>query len=276
MLLIVPPWQRARPGQFAAGVNLVEVYATVSDSRGEPVAGLSAADFVVREDGVQQNVTTFAAGEFPLAVAIGVDRSFSVSRERLRAAISAARAFVAGLRPADQVMVLAIGSETEVAAPMTTDHGAAAAALERLEPWGTTPLFDATIAALDLAQSFAGRRALILLSDGDDRYSRTTATEAVEHARQKDVLIYPIALGRTRPPVLAELAAVSGGRSFQASDEAALRTTLSTIARELRFQYLLGYVPDKSRETRGVWHSIEVSVNRQNVKVRARDGYFSR
>jgi Ca-activated chloride channel family protein len=159
---------------------------------------------------------------------------------------------------------------------MTTDHGAAAAALERLEPWGTTPLFDATIAALDLAQPFAGRRALILLSDGDDRYSRTTATEAVEHARQKDVLIYPIALGRTRPPVLAELAAVSGGRSFQASDEAALRTTLSTIARELRFQYLLGYVPEKSRDARDVWHSIEVSVNRQNVKVRARDGYFSR
>ena len=264
------------PGQFAAGVNLVEVYATVTDSRGEPVTGLAAAEFVVREDGVQQNVTTFAAGEFALAVAIGVDRSFSVSRERLRAATSAARAFVAGLGPADQVMVLAIGSETEVLAPMSADHGAAIAGLERLEPWGTTPLYDATVAALDAAQPFAGRRALILLSDGDDRYSRTTATEAVEHARRKDVLIYPIALGRTRPPVFAELATVSGGRSFQASDEAALRATLSTIARELRFQYLLGYVPAKSSENRDEWRSIQVSVKSPNVRVRARDGYYSR
>jgi Ca-activated chloride channel family protein len=264
------------PGQFAAGVHLVEVYATVTDSRGEPVAGLAAADFVVREDGVQQNVTTFAAGEFPLAVAIGVDRSFSVSHERLRAATSAARAFVAGLRPADQVMVLAIGSGTETLAAMTTDHAAAAAALEGLEPWGSTPLYDATVAALDAAQPFAGRRALILLSDGDDRYSRTTATEAVEDARQKDVLIYPIALGRTRPPVFAELATVSGGRSFRASGEAALRTTLSTIARELRFQYLLGYVPAKSPERRDDWRSIQVTVHRRGVRVRARDGYVSR
>ena len=264
------------PGQFAAGVNLVEVYATVTDGRGEPVTGLSAMDFVVREDDVQQNVTTFAAGEFPLAVVMGVDRSFSVSSQRLRAATSAARAFVAALRPADQVMVLAIGSEAEVIAPMTTSHGAAIAALERLEPWGSTPLYDATVAALDAAQPFAGRRALILLSDGDDRYSRTTATVAVEHARQKDVLIYPIALGRTRPTVFAELATVSGGRSFQASDEAALRATLSTIARELRFQYLLGYVPEKSSENRDEWRSIQVSVNRPNVRVRARDGYYSR
>src|SRR5258706_14542259 len=74
VLLIVPPWQRALPGQFAAGVNLVEVYATVSDSRGEPVTGLSAADFVVRADGVQQNVTTFAADGVPLSHADRRDR----------------------------------------------------------------------------------------------------------------------------------------------------------------------------------------------------------
>ena len=64
--------------QFASGVNLVEVYATVTDRMGEPVAGLTAADFRVAEDGTPQSITAFAAGEFPLAVAIGLDRSFSM------------------------------------------------------------------------------------------------------------------------------------------------------------------------------------------------------
>jgi Ca-activated chloride channel family protein len=275
VLLIVPPWERPVPGQFAAGVHLVEVYASVTDARGEPVTGLAASDFIVREDGVQQNVTTFAAGEFPLAVALGVDRSFSVSGERLRQVVAASRALTAALRPEDRVMVVAIGSLTEVVAPMSVDHDAAAASLDRLDVWGTTPLYDATVAAIDLAQPFAGRRALILLSDGDDRYSTATAAEVVEHARRNDVLIYPIAIGRTRPPVFAELAAISGGRSFQAASEATLRTTLTTIARELRFQYLLGYVPAKSADTRDEWRSIHVAVTRPGARVRARDGYYS-
>jgi Ca-activated chloride channel family protein len=275
VLGIVPLCERALLGQFAAGVNLVEVYASVTDSRGEPVAELSATDFVVEEDGVPQNVTTVAGGEFPLAVALGVDRSFSVSRDRLRDVVNAARGFVAALRPADLVMVVAIGSETEVVAPMSSDRCATLVALDRLEPWGTTPLFDATRAAIDAVEPFSGRRALILMSDGTDRYSDTTASEIVDYARHRNVMIYPIAIGGTRPPVFAELATVSGGRSFQSTTAAALSTTLSSIARELRFQYLLGYVPAKSAAEHGEWHSISVRVNRPNARVRAREGYFA-
>ena len=263
-------------GQFAAGVNLVEVYASVADARGEPVEGLSAQDFIVEEDGVPQNVTTFAGGEFPLAVALGVDRSFSVSRERLRDAVNAARGFVSALRPADQVMIVAIGSDTEVVAPMSTDRAAALVALDRLEPWGTTPLYDATRAAVDAVEPFSGRRALILMSDGNDRYSETTASEIVDYVRRKNVMIYPIVLGRTRPPVFAELSTVTGGRSSQATTATALTGTLSSIARELRFQYLLGYVPARASAGHEEWHTIGVRVNRPNVRVRAREGYFTR
>jgi len=106
----------AEPAQFVSGVSAVEVYATVTDSKGEPVKGLAAADFRVEEDGRPQAIQTFAAGEFPLALAVGVDRSFSVPRDRLDAAAAAARSFVNGLRPSDQVMVLAIGSEVEAVA----------------------------------------------------------------------------------------------------------------------------------------------------------------
>src|SRR5688572_17844057 len=77
--------------QFTSGVSAVEVYATVTSQNGEPITGLTAADFTVEEDGRRQAIHTFASGEFPLAVAIGIDRSFSVPHDRLAAAAAAAR-----------------------------------------------------------------------------------------------------------------------------------------------------------------------------------------
>jgi Ca-activated chloride channel family protein len=263
-----------RAFQFTSGVSAVEVYATVTDTRGEPVAGLQATDFTILEDGKPQAISTFAAGEFPLALAVGIDRSFSVSAERLTAATSAARKFVEQLRPADQVMVLAVGSDVETVAPLSTDHVAAMTALGRLERWGTTPLYDATLAALDIIQHASGRRALILLSDGEDRYSATTADGLVAQARRRDVLVYPVATGRKRSDLFAELASVTGGRSFQAADRRDLEAALGSIARELRHQYLLGYTP-ASDERRG-WRSIRVTVARPDVKVRSREGYYVR
>jgi Ca-activated chloride channel family protein len=258
--------------QFVSGVSAVEVYATVTDAKGEPVTGLTAADFRVEEDGRPQAIRTFAAGEFPLAVAIGIDRSFSVPRERLTAATASARRFIQGLRPADSAMVLAIGSEVETLSPLSTNHRDADAALGGVAPWGTTPLYDATQAALDVIQKATGRRALILLSDGEDRYSATSDAQLVAAARRRDVLVYPIATGRTRPPIFAELAAVTGGRSFQAAERADLDAALNSIARELRHQYFLGYTPPAD-ERRG-WRSIRVMVSRPDARVRARDGYL--
>jgi Ca-activated chloride channel family protein len=266
-------------GQFSSGISLVEVYATVTDASGNPVRGLTSDDFAVQEDGAPQSISAFASGEFPLSVAIGLDRSFSMSRERVRTAAAAAGQFVSALRPDDQVMVLAIGSEVETVAPLSSlsaGRAAAMSALETLEPWGTTPLYDATLAALDAIQTATGRRALVLISDGMDRYSDATAAQVVDRARRKDVLIYPIATGRARPPLFAELAGATGGRSFQARDARALETALATIARELREQYLIGYAPARAPEESAQWRSITVTVNKPNVRVRARDGYYSR
>ena len=269
----------AKPyAQFTSGVNLVEVYATVTDARGEPVPGLTAADFSVAEDGVPQRISAFAAGAFPLSIAIGLDRSFSMGGgdNRLGVAKSAARSLIGALRPEDQVMVVAIGGETEIVAPLSADRGAALAALDRLDAWGTTPLYDATLAALDAIQPARGRRALVLISDGTDRYSETTATDLVGRARNHDVLVYPVAIGAARPPVFAELASATGGRSFFVREPAALITTMGQIARELRFQYLLGYVPTRERTDDPSWHAIDVKAMRADVRVRAREGYAGR
>lgn len=265
--------------QFTSGVNLVEVYATVADQRGASVRDLTAADFRILEDGSPQTITAFAAGDFPLAVAVGLDRSFSMRAgraSRLDTAKSAARAFVDALKPADQVMVIAIGSETTVVAPLSTNHEAALSAIDRLDAWGTTPLYDAIAVALDAIQSAKGRRALVVLSDGTDRYSETTAAALVDQVRRHDVLVYPVAVGSERPPVFAELATASGGRSFLQTDPRELSSTLTSIASELRSQYLLGYTPARPTTADPSWHSIEVVVNRPGVRVRARDGYDSK
>ena len=277
VLMVIAPGNAlpgSAPGQFSSRVNVVEVYATVTNDRGV-VTGLTADDFVIEEDGIRQSVSVFAAGDLPLSVAIGLDRSFSMSRDRLDRAKNAARRFIGALRPADRLMVLAIGSDTEIAAPLSTDRAAALAAVDRLEPWGTTPLFDAALTAVDAVQSGTGRRALLLLSDGDDRYSKATTADVIQRARQSDVLIYPIALGKERPAAFTEFAAVTGGRSFQVNDDTQLRTTVDLIALELRSQYLLGYTPRRPPEGRAEWRSISVTVNRPNARVRARKGYMT-
>jgi Ca-activated chloride channel family protein len=267
----------AAPPQFTSGVNVVEVYATVTDERGEPVRGLDQTAFEVRENGEPQVVSTFTAGDFPLSVAVGVDRSFSMSGNRLAQAKSAARIFLGELRPSDEAMVIAIGSTVDTVAPLSTNRDAQFAALSRLDAFGTTGLYDAIIRAIEAVQPARGRRALVLLSDGSDRYSQASAADALERARRADVMIYPIALGRTRPPLFAELATLTGGRSFHVRDARTLPDTLRAIARELREQYLLGYSPSRPIVAGSdQWRTITVTVKRPNVRVRARDGYMAK
>lgn len=262
--------------QFATQVNLVEVYATVTDERGKVVTHLGREDFDVLEDGARQQVTAFTRGEFPLAAAVAIDRSFSMGAERLAAAKSAARIFLGALRPADEAMVIAIGSEIEALAPLSTDRRAQHQAVDGLDRWGTTSLHDAIIEAMNAIQPARGRRALVLLSDGDDRYSEASASDALARARSADVLIYPIALGARRPPLFSELAALTGGRSAHLRDARALPQALREIAEELRHQYLLGYTPTRPLDDKGEWRAITVRVKRPGLQVRARDGYLVR
>ena len=263
--------------QFSSGVNLVEVYAAVTDQTGNPVTGLGQDEFTVLEEGHPQQLSAFAEGDFALSVALAVDRSFSMGGKQLPLAIGAARTFLGELRPQDQSMIVAIGSEIEVPAPLSADRPAQLRALSALTPWGTTGLHDAIIQSIDTIQAAKGRRALVLLSDGSDRYSKATAVEALDRARRSDVMVYPVAIGRRRPPLFAELASLTGGQSFQPKAPAELNVTMRTIANELRHQYLLGYVPSRPIvHGEEQWRTIIVRVNRPAVTVRARDGYLAR
>ena len=264
--------------QFSSGVQLIEVYATVTDAKGELVTGLRQSDFEVFENDRQQEIAAFAAGEFPLTVALGVDRSFSMAGEPLRLAKLASQTFLRQLKPGDRSMVVAISNNAEVVAPLSNDHAGQAQAIAALDAWSTTSLNDAVIAAPDRLEPEKGRQALVVFSDGVDRYSRATSGQVIARARRSQALVYPITIGRNRAPAAVELATLTGGRSFLLRDAKELEPTLSTVARELRYQYLIGYAPSNPvRPGSHEWRAIRVAVKNQTsgIRVRARDGYIA-
>ncbi len=196
--------------------------------------------------------------------------------EPLRLAKQASQTFLRALKPADRAMVVAISSDADVIAPLTMDRLEQSRAIAGLDPWSTTALHDGVIAALDRLEPERGRQALVLFSDGVDRYSTKSSSDVLERARRSSALVYPIAVGRTRPPLLAELAVLTGGRSFLLRDIKDLEKTLADIARELRYQYLLRYAPaDSIKPNSREWRSIRVVVKRPGLRVRARDGYMT-
>ena len=262
---------------FSSRVTQVEVYASVTDANGRAAKGLTAGDFTVLEDGVPQKIATFVGGDFPAAVALAIDRSFSMKGTPLTVARTAGRAFLGSLKPDDRVMLISISGEVEVIAPLSTERGPALKALDSLDPWSTTSLNDALIRSLDLLAGEQGRRAIVVLSDGVDRYSTARDGDVLIRARHSDVMVYPIAIGRTRPPMFAELATLTGGRSFHLREPRNLQSTLQTIAEDLRSQYLIGYEPAvPPRADDDDWRSITVRVNRPAVTVRARSGYSAK
>jgi len=268
-----------RVPQFSTGVQLVEVYATVTDAGGGLVMGLQQSDFEIYENDRKQTISNFTAGEFPATVVLGVDRSFSMAGEPLRLAKLASQTFLRQLRSTDRSMVVAISNEADVIAPMSTDRVAQAQAIAGLDAWSSTALHDAILVTLDRLEDEPGRQALIVFSDGTDRYSHASASDVIERARRSHALIYPITFAKNqknRPPLAAELASMTGGRSFLLRDAKQLDATLSLIAREIRYQYLIGYTPSVPVTKGGhEWRSLRVAVRNQapGVRVRARDGY---
>jgi Ca-activated chloride channel homolog len=255
-------------------VNQVEVYATVTDPSGKAVKDLPREAFTIFEDARPEPITTFTSGEFPAAVALAIDRSVSMAGKPLTMARTAGRAFIGSLKPGDRAMLIGVSGEVEVLAPLSADKGPILAALTALDAWSTTALHDALIRSLDLLEGEPGRRAIVLLSDGTDRYSHATAPEVLDRARRSDVLIYPIAIGKARPSLFAELAVVSGGQSFHLKDPQELTPTLNAIADDLRSQYLIGYAPSEAWPLDSKqWRSITVRVNQPGLRVRARSGY---
>ena len=259
--------------QFTARTDLVEVYATVTDQEGRPVTNLPVDAFTVLEDGAERPIELFVQGTFPLTVALGVDRSWSMAGERLAIAKRGAAASLEALGASDDALVLAIGSQVELVSSLDAAAEAHRDAVLGLTPWGTSPLGDGVVEALEAVEEGSGRRALILWSDGSERYNERSADAVREQVRRSRVLVYPVAVGRAAPGLFHELGALSGGRAFAADTRERAANVAATILGELRHQYLLGYAPPEGDQRRPGFRAIEVRVRDPQLRVRARTGY---
>ena len=259
-------------------VELVEVYATVLDSDGNPVGGLGAADFEVRDNGRAQAIQRFEhVSGLPLTLGLALDTSGSM-KEALAEAKLAATAFLAGvMSPRDRCFAVAFAERPALLMPLTSDAHALETAFRDLPALGNTSLHDALVYSLYQFRGVRGRKAMVLLSDGDDTSSLVPWEDAVAFAERSGVAIYTVgldvgsgSLGIRRK--LEKLASETGGRTWFVEKASELAGVYEQIDRELRSQYLLAFSPDPpARE--GERHGLEVRVLGGKGKARAARGY---
>ncbi len=260
-------------------VKLVELFTTVTDRSGRPVKGLTQGDFVVKEDGRQQQITKFELVEdLPLTLGFVIDTSGSMT-ESLPEAKAAAMGFLENIITLrDKVFAVSFSDQPRLLIAPTDDVSAVQGSLEDLQAVGWTTLHDAVVTGLYYFRAMRGRRALILLSDGDDTASAMPFRDSLEFARRSGVTIYSIgldvgALERGVRNKLTNLAEESGGRVFFISKAQELADVYREIEEELRSQYLVAYASDNP-EPDGQFREVEVDVKSGKLKARTIRGYY--
>jgi len=292
---------------FTAGVRVVNVLATVRDKQRQIIRHLTKDDFLLEEDGRPQAIRYFArqAG-LPLTLGLLVDTSGSQRRvlgEQRRASY---RFLDQVLREGqDQAFVMQFDHAVEVLEELTSSREDLANALALLlappplqrhwqahqpSPRGVrasrgTSLYDAVLlASEELLREQAGRKALILLSDGVDAGSKTSLDDAIESAQRADTLVYSIrfydeqAYGKRHLPdgkkTLERLAQETGGGYFEVSKKQPLERVFERTEEELRNQYSLGYTPDRPEAAAGEFRKIRLTTKQKGLLVQSTDGYY--
>lgn len=189
-----------RPGgqafTFRSGVELVAVSATVTDASGRFVSNLRADDFVVFEDGKEQPIAQFEAERVPVSLGIAVDTSGSMIGEKWQAAEAALHRFLGDLLgPKDEVFLYRFDSRPTLVRGWTSDRRGVANDLGAVKPTGGTAMYDTIAQAVPLTDSGTHRKkALVVISDGNDTSSRTTITELRQLIHQREVIVYAIGI----------------------------------------------------------------------------------
>ena len=272
---------------FRARTELVRVDVLVTDD-GAPVAGLTAADFEVRDNGVGQRVT--AAGTVE-SVQLGVvlDVSGSMTGERLAIARKATTDLLGRLTRGDRFAVVAFGDQVGRVTGPGASAAEAAAALDRVQAGGSTALLDGTYAGILEADGGPGPKLLLVMTDGRNNTSWLQARPVIDTARRHETVIYPVAVDvddtwdggismrlRTSDAValLEAMADQTGGRYVEAGWDRSLGERFQQILREYRQRYILTFTPEGVPAGDG-WHALEVKVKRPGAQVRARTRYWA-
>ena len=263
--------------------NLVVLNLTVTDKSGQYAKGLKLSDFKIFEDGVEVKsdaIKSFSMQEAPYAAVVLLDSSGSME-ERFTIARSAAIRFLDGLRAEDVAAVYRFDSKVERVQEFSGGRDLAPTAYA-IRARGMTTLNDAIVeAANTLASRTENRKAIVILSDGVDTFSKATSEKAVEAALAIGASIYAVDMsqmdiaGSKKQPIAASLksfADKTGGRFVSTPGGPALRDAFAGIADELGHQYTVAYRPANQNHD-GKWRALEVKVQREDLSVRTRKGY---
>jgi Ca-activated chloride channel family protein len=276
---------------FEVGIEVINLTVSVTDNRTRYVTDLDKDDFAIFEDGVKQDLSIFRHDDIPISLALVVDTSASMD-EKLPVAQQAAARFIKTLRPQDQAQVMQFNDRTAVLQEFTPDHERLQEAIKRTEASGPTALHNALYVALkDLTRQKKAnelrRRAIVLLSDGEDTASLVNDEQVLELARKTEIAIYAISLRPSRVPernrqqfsqamhLLTALSRETGGQVFFPNSLSELDTVYDRIAEELRTQYSLGYVSSNLRRD-GKWRRVVVRApTREGLTIRHKIGYYA-
>jgi Ca-activated chloride channel family protein len=263
---------------YVEEVNRVLLWASVTDSGERFVTDLKKEDFRVLENGVEQQILEFGPEERPITMAIVIDTSGSM-RDMMKDVHEAANSFVETLRSEDRALVIEFDDKVFLVQDLTADHALLKEAITSSEALGGTSLYDALHAAFRKLKGIDGRKAVVILSDGEDTSSQFPYDRVLEEAKSQNLLIYGIGLGISwgqgpQRGVLKEFSDVTGGRAHFVNKATELAGVYQRIAEELRRQYFIAYSTE-NKVWDGRWIKLSVDAKDSGLKVRARRGFFA-
>lgn len=286
----VPQVRRSPTQVYRAGVEMVSLNVAVIDQKQHYLTDLEQQDFSILEDGAKQEITYFNRTTLPIALSLLIDTSASME-QRMAIAQEAAVGFAKKLRPQDLAQIVDFDTRVEILQNFTADQGALEAAIRGTTAGGSTSMYNALYISLkELVKIQAKsdddvrRRAVVLLSDGEDTSSLVSFEEVLDLAKRSATTVYAIGLQsresgfskgfREAEFVLRQLAQETGGRAFFPLRAEDLAGIYGVIADELASQYVLGYASSNPRRD-GAWRRLNVTVNRQGSTARTKRGYFA-
>ncbi len=272
---------------FRTNVSLVRIVATVKTQAGELVGALRKEDFAVADNGVAQEVAVFERQtDQPLSVALMVDTSGSTAKDLKFETDSAARFLRALLgegNPQDSVALYTFNWQVRLENSFTHSLTSLTNSFKLLHGEAGTSLYDAIFLAARDLEDREGRKVMVIVTDGGDTTSSKDVHQALRAAQFADAVIYPVVVipitndaGRNigGENALKFMADGTGGRTFLPSLGAELDRAFSDIIDELRTQYMLGFYPRNVPLTKDRFHKLQVSVQRTELRVSARNGYY--
>lgn len=269
--------------------DLVTLTLTVTDLYGRYVSGLTKNAFSIQDNGQEQEITYFSDSDAPVSVGVLFDVSGSMSGDKIAKARSALKRFVASSHPSDEYFLIAFNSRAQLVMDRTRDGEALLEKLTLVQPRSNTALYDAVYLGLErVTRGSHQKRALLIISDGQDNASRYNFGEVRRLMKESDVVTYAVgiidagdagsAIGMQGQSFLDELTSVTGGKSFYPSSNVEMDEIFERIALELRHQYSIGYTP-KDFQPDGKWRKVKVKVKPPRglprLTVRSREGYYA-